>query len=81
MQLSQHMIKPSDNQTNVKFSGKIREVLLTWKSNLNSLFTEQESNSAKEREILKLSAKDSKLLVDALKNPPKPSEALLSVFK
>lgn len=80
MQLSPSMIKPNDNQPNEKFSEKIRETL-TLKSNFNTQFTEQESNLVKESEILRLSAKDSKLLVSALKNPPKPSEALLSVFK
>lgn len=77
MQLSPSMIKPNDNQPNEK----IRETLLTLKSNFNTQFTEQESNLVKESEILILSAKDSKILVSALKNPPKPSEALLSVFK
>lgn len=81
MQLSPSMIKPKDDQTNAKFPWKIREMPLTLKSNFKSLFIGQECNLAKEREIVRLSAKDSKLLVAALKNPPKPSEALLSVFK
>ena len=34
-----------------------------------------------ENEILKLSVKDSEFLVNTLHNPPKPSEALLSVFE
>ena len=41
----------------------------------------QDTSLNTETEVLKLSAKDSELLVATLQNPPKPSEALLSVFE
>lgn len=55
------------------------------KSRMLSLFSmanqKQDASLSTESEVLKLSAKDSELLVAALQNPPKPSEALLSVFE
>ena len=55
------------------------------KSRMISLFSmanqKQNASLNTETEVLKLSAKDSELLVAALQNPPKPSEALLSVFE
>jgi uncharacterized protein (DUF1778 family) len=55
------------------------------KSRMISLFSmanqKQDASLNTETEVLKLSAKDSELLVAALQNPPKPSKALLSVFE
>ncbi|MGB5712101.1 MAG: DUF1778 domain-containing protein [Waterburya sp.] len=55
------------------------------KSKMGSFFSirnqKQEASLDTESKVLKLSAKDSELLIAALQNPPKPSEALLSVFE
>ncbi|MBE9168305.1 hypothetical protein IQ238_12540 [Pleurocapsales cyanobacterium LEGE 06147] len=55
------------------------------RSNIFSLFSsknrKEEVNSNPECEILKLSARDSKLFIAAIQNPPEPSEGLLSVFE
>ncbi len=55
------------------------------KSKMQSLFPignqKQDASLNTESEVLKLSAKDSELLVATLQNPPKPSKALLSVFE
>lgn len=55
------------------------------KSRMLSLFSmanqKQDASLNTESEVLKLSAKDSELLVATLQNPPKPSKALLSVFE
>ena len=51
--------------------------------NLLSLFPSRrdQSESNLEHEALKLSTRDSELFIDAIENPPEPSEGLLSVFE
>jgi uncharacterized protein (DUF1778 family) len=54
-------------------------------SSILNLFTsknrQEKLNSNLESETLILSARDSELFVAAIKNPPEPSEGLLSVFE
>jgi hypothetical protein len=55
------------------------------KNNMSSLSPngneKQETYPTVEREVLKLSTKDSEFLVATLENPPQVSEALLSLFE